>query len=110
MATITLTTLGATAAIRAMASTMAGNAMSPSMTRMTTLSRRRRRAWRAPVLAAVLLEHLTDRTDDVVGVGGGERLQRRTERDGDVGTGDSRDRGVQVVEAILHDDPGQPGA
>ena len=38
---MTLSTLGPSAAISAMASTIAGNAMSPSMMRMITLSRRR---------------------------------------------------------------------
>ena len=41
MATITLITLGPSAAISAMASTMAGKAMSPSITRIMALSSRR---------------------------------------------------------------------
>ena len=40
-ATMTLTTLGPSEAISAMARMMAGKAMSPSMTRISTLSSRR---------------------------------------------------------------------
>jgi len=41
MATITFSTLGPSEAMSAMARMMAGKAMSPSITRITTLSRRR---------------------------------------------------------------------
>src|SRR5437667_2743529 len=60
----------------------------------------------SPLLA--LLQHLADGGDDLVGVGRGEFLERRAERDGHVGAGDARDRRVELVEALLHQDPGEP--